>query len=125
MSPNPPDVAVTSIVVLHPQSEQQPFIAIVDFSGLPSNIFLIISTITKYQSFQEASDDDPHILSKIQAEITGFFPIYNFIGFQKKGQGDLIGTKCVVKIPIILRVHCNQFNKIVQRFYETRLCRSV
>ena len=87
MSPNPPDVAVISIVVLHPQSEQQPFIAIVDFSGLPSNIFLIILTITKYQSFQEASDDDLHILSKIQAEITGFFPIYNFIGFQKKGQG--------------------------------------
>ena len=91
MSPNPPDVAVTSIIVLHPQSKQQPFIAIVDFSGLPSNIFLIISTITKYQSFQETSGDDPHILSKIQAEITVFFQIYNFIGFQKKGQGELIG----------------------------------
>ncbi|HSQ84624.1 MAG TPA: hypothetical protein VLM43_07855, partial [Desulfobacterales bacterium] len=58
----------------------------------------------KYQSFQEAPDDDPHILSKIQAEITGFFSMCNFIGFQNKGQGELIGTKCVVKIPIILRV---------------------
>jgi hypothetical protein len=32
-SPNPSDVAVTSTVVSHPQSEQLPFIAIVDFFG--------------------------------------------------------------------------------------------
>jgi hypothetical protein len=47
-SPNPPDVAVTSIVVSHPQSEQFPFNATVDFPGLPSNIFLNISIIMDY-----------------------------------------------------------------------------
>jgi hypothetical protein len=41
------------------------------------------------------------------------------LGFKKKVKAELIGTKHVVKIPNILRVHCSQFNKIVQRFYET------
>jgi hypothetical protein len=52
ISPNPPDVAVISMIVSHPHIEQLAFNTIVDFSGLPSNIFLNISIIMQYIQVQ-------------------------------------------------------------------------
>jgi hypothetical protein len=49
--PNPPDVDVILIIILHPQSEHLPFNTIVDFSGLSLNIFLNISISSWFAIF--------------------------------------------------------------------------
>ena len=46
--PYPPEVGTISTTISQPQSEHLPFIMIVDFSGLASNIFLNMSFVDSH-----------------------------------------------------------------------------
>jgi len=69
--PYPPEVGFISTIILSPQSEHLPFIVIVDFSGLASNIFFRTSIIDSYLHLLLTIGDLRRDLAKSRHEGTG------------------------------------------------------